>query len=140
MQASEDKRVKDDSIPHIGVSWGELVDKITILEIKSNKLTNETALENVKRELDLIYPNYLSILNSVKALESLKAELSSVNSELWVIEDQIREKERSKEFDQSFIDLARSVYFKNDKRAEIKRKINVILNSEIIEEKSYKSY
>lgn len=140
MQASEDKSVKDDSIPHIAVSWGELVDKITILEIKSNKLTNETALENVKRELDLIYPNYLSKLNSIKALESLKAELSSVNSELWVIEDQIREKERSKEFDQSFIDLARSVYFKNDKRAEIKRKINVILNSEIIEEKSYKSY
>lgn len=140
MKASDDNRVQDDSMPHIGVSWGELVDKITILEIKSNKLTNETALENVKRELDLIYPKYLSKLNSIKALESLKAELSSVNNELWVIEDQIREKERSKEFDKIFIELARSVYFKNDKRAEIKRKINVILNSEIIEEKSYKPY
>ena len=119
------------------ISIGELVDKITILEIKKNKLQN-SKLKNVLKEL-----NYLRELiekNKIEITDDLFSQLKEVNLSLWDIEDQIRIKEKNKEFDNIFIELARSVYFTNDKRSEIKKRINRLSNSEITEEKSYAEY
>ena len=119
------------------ISIGELIDKITILEIKKNKLQN-SKLENVLKEL-----SYLRILmekNKIEINDYLFTQLKEINLTLWDIEDQIRIKEKNKEFDNTFIELARSVYFKNDKRAEIKKSINRLSNSEITEEKFYSKY
>ena len=116
------------------ISIGELVDKITILEIKKNKLQN-SKLENVLKELS--YLRRLMEKNKIEINDDLFTQLKEINLTLWDIEDQIRIKEKNKEFDNIFIELARSVYFKNDKRAEIKKRINQLSNSEITEEKSY---
>ena len=121
------------------ISWGELIDKITILEIKAAEIASEAALANVRKEL--------ALLNSLAGGEfsrsdigKLKSDLKGVNAALWKIEDAIRDKERLKAFDAEFIDLARSVYKRNDERALIKRRINTLMASDIIEEKSYRSY
>ena len=119
------------------ISIGELVDKITILEIKKNKLQN-SKLENVLKELSFL--RKLMEKHQIKITDDLFTQLKEINLTLWNIEDQIRIKEKNKEFDNTFIELARSVYFKNDKRAEIKKSINLLSNSEITEEKFYSEY
>ena len=119
------------------ISIGELVDKITILEIKKNKLQN-SKLENVLKELSFL--RKLMEKHQIEITDDLFNQLKEINLTLWNIEDQIRIKEKNKEFDNIFIELARSVYFTNDKRSEIKKKINRLSNSEITEEKSYAEY
>ena len=119
------------------ISIGELVDKITILEIKKNKLQN-SKLENVLKELSFL--RKLMEKNQIEITDDLFTQLKEINLTLWNIEDQIRIKEKNKEFDNIFIELARSVYFTNDKRSEIKKRINRLSNSEITEEKSYAEY
>ena len=119
------------------ISIGELVDKITILEIKKNKLQN-SKLKNVLKELS--YLRELIEKHKIDITDDLFFQLKEVNLSLWNIEDQIRIKEKNKEFDNTFIELARSVYFKNDIRAEIKKSINQLCNSEITEEKFYSDY
>jgi 3-methyladenine DNA glycosylase/8-oxoguanine DNA glycosylase len=126
--------------PQVPVSWGEVIDKITILEIKSEKLASPDALANVRTELALLAAIARDPLARNDRLSDLKAELQAVNHALWDIEDAIREKESRQEFDDGFIALARSVYRQNDERAAIKRRINDLLGSEIVEEKSYRSY
>ena len=119
------------------ISIGELVDKITILEIKKNKLQN-SKLENVLKELSFL--RKLMAKHQIEITDNLFTQLKEINLKLWNIEDQIRIKEKNKEFDNIFIKLARSVYFTNDKRSEIKKRINRLSNSEITEEKSYAEY
>ena len=119
------------------ISIGELVDKITILEIKKNKLQN-SKLENVMKELSFL--RKLMEKHQIEITDDLFTQLKEINLTLWNIEDKIRIKEKNKEFDNIFIELARSVYFKNDKRAEIKKSINQLCNSEITEEKFYSDY
>ena len=119
------------------ISIGELIDKITILEIKKNKLQN-SKLENVLKELSFL--RKIMEKHKIEITDDLFTQLKEINLTLWDIEDQIRIKEKNKEFDNIFIELARSVYFKNDKRAEIKKRINRLSNSEITEEKSYTEY
>ena len=119
------------------ISIGELVDKITILEIKKNKLQN-SKLANVSKELSFL--RKLIEKHQIEITDDLFTQLKEINLTLWNIEDQIRIKEKNKEFDNTFIELARSVYFKNDKRAEIKKSINRLSNSEITEEKFYSEY
>jgi len=119
------------------ISLGELVDKITILQIKSSQLTG-TSAENVRNELFALEKTLSSLELSIDT--RLVQALKEVNHELWKIEDAIREQEKSKNFGEVFISLARSVYQKNDRRASIKKEINITYNSTLIEEKSYKTY
>jgi hypothetical protein len=127
-------------IPMIEVSWGELIDKITILEIKEQRLSSPAAAENVRRELAALTRVYGQLAASPAALDGLKQELKVLNGALWDIENRTRAKEAAKTFDQEFIELTRSVYLNNDKRAAIKRRINELLSSGLIEEKEYTSY
>jgi len=120
----------------IPVSPGELMDKMTILEIKRLRLTDKSQLTNVKFELALLDAVYRATIRPSFALDALNGRLATVNQELWEAEDQIRQHERQGSFGESFIRLARSIYSKNDMRASIKREINLILGSEILEEKS----
>ena len=127
-------------MPTVEISWGELIDKITILEIKEQRLTSPAAVANVRKELAALN-SAVSALNPVPAeLGALKQDLKSINEALWDIENRTRAKEAAKSFDQQFVELTRSVYLNNDKRALIKRRINELLNSELIEEKQYTSY
>lgn len=124
------------------ISLGELIDKITILEIKALHIGDEAKLKNVTHELNILNEKVNSLLDlagKVK-LEPLKKSLKDINQELWVIEDDIRDCERVKDFGDTFIQLARAVYFTNDKRAAVKKEINLAFGSELIEEKSYKDY
>lgn len=127
-------------IPAVPTSWGEVIDKITILEIKKKNIAQEAALQNVDRELGMLSSFVADAIAGDPALLDMKRELLDINSRLWVIEDRIREKESVRTFDAEFIELARSVYRTNDLRAAVKRRINMHLNSEILEEKSYKPY
>lgn len=122
------------------VSYGELIDKITILEIKSRRITDEAKLVNVRNELDMLNATWANDSASQTDINSERAQLFAVNELLWDIEDHIRLKERAQEFDQEFIDLARAVYFRNDERAAFKRSINLKLGSQLVEEKSYQDY
>ena len=122
------------------VSPGEVIDKITILQIKYEKINNKNKLKNIKNELNLLLPLINKKKYETLEIQNLMKNLKKVNHSLWNIEDNIREKEKFKEFDDEFIELARSVYKTNDKRAEIKKKINLLTKSDIIEEKSYKKY
>lgn len=122
----------------IEVSNGELVDKITILSIKLEKFKSDTKRANVLKEYDLLYPVMCEIGITVDSKEF--RQLKEVNLKLWDIEDKIREKEARRVFDQTFIDLARSVYIENDKRSEIKRTINQLTQSSLVEEKEYVDY
>ena len=127
------------SIPHIPTSWGELIDKITILEIKVERLQSESARANAARELGLLREIAGPVLAGGEA-SALTARLKALNESLWEIEDRIRDHERSSRFDDAFIELARSVYKRNDERGAVKRELNLALGSELIEEKSYKPY
>tara|TARA_X000000368_G_C22751862_1_gene588720 strand:+ start:289 stop:696 length:408 start_codon:yes stop_codon:yes gene_type:complete len=126
--------------PLIPISWGELFDKITILQIKSEKILSPDSLKNIDKELKelrLIFDK--AFAENLLALEFME-KLRQINFELWNIEDQIREKERKKAFDNEFIQLARSVYMKNDQRSVIKGKINKAFGSDLVEQKSYSKY
>jgi hypothetical protein len=126
--------------PLVPISWGELFDKITILQIKLDKLTSKNALNNVGREFKQLQSILIKYFpNSIEA-KQLEEELKQINQQLWDIEDNIRDKERNRSFDDEFIQLARSVYIINDERSRIKRKINDIFGSEFVEEKSYSEY
>lgn len=127
-------------LPTIEVSWGELVDKITILEIKQQRLTSPQAVANVRRELVALRRVYDHLGPTSAKLETLKWELKAVNETLWNIENSTRAKEAAKTFDHEFIGLTRSVYQNNDRRARIKREINEVLRSGLVEEKQYTSY
>ena len=131
-------RTHEDVAPRAPVSWGELIDKITILEIKSERLTSESARVNVHKELALL--SEIAGRKISGDVAARKAELRAINADLWEIEDRIREMEARQEFDADFIALARSVYRRNDARARVKRALNDLLASEIVEEKSYASY
>ena len=136
------KKKKDINIntPKVPVSWGELFDKITILQIKLENLTSKNALNNVEREFNQLKSILIKYFPNSTETKQLEEELKQTNKELWDIEDKIRDKERNSSFDEDFIKLARSVYIVNDKRSLIKRKINHIFGSEFIEEKSYSEY
>ena len=125
----------------IEVSNGEILDKITILVIKSKKITDPIKLKNINNELDELQP-FLDVVGyeSNSTVNSLVKELESVNEKLWDVEDKLRDKERSKQFDDEFIKLARDVYFTNDERAKIKKNLNEVTNSKLVEEKSYQKY
>ena len=126
--------------PKVPISWGELFDKITILQIKLDNLTSKNALNNVGREFKQLHSILIKYFpNSIEA-KQLEEELKQINQQLWDIEDNIRDKERNRSFDDEFIQLARSVYIINDERSRIKRKINDIFGSEFVEEKSYSEY
>jgi hypothetical protein len=121
---------------HIPVSIGELYDKYSILEIKLNKINDTVKIEHIKKEMSYLKP-YIDKYN----LDNLvRLEIYQINEKLWNIEDKIREKEGDNKFDDEFISLARSVYITNDKRSKIKNKINILLNSNIIDIKSYTKY
>jgi hypothetical protein len=128
------------SLIEVPVSYGELIDKITILEIKSQRITDDAKLANVRNELELLAATWGNATVSKTDISAERARLLAVNEVLWDIEDHIRVKERAQEFDAQFVELARSVYFENDQRAAIKREINVKLGSQLVEEKSYKDY
>ena len=126
-------------IPHVPTSWGELIDKITILEIKAERIVDEQKRFNVNRELMLLQAK-LSAAPEHPTLARLTGELKAVNLVLWDVEDAIRNCEQGGDFGPHFIALARKVYHENDVRAGLKRQINTALGSGIIEEKSYASY
>ena len=124
----------------VEIAPGELIDKMTILEIKLEKMSDKVKLDNVRNEYRVLKHTYLECISPSKDLLRLSSELKTVNEKLWVIEDDIRDCERRKNFNQDFIELARSVYKNNDIRAKLKREINMLLRSNIVEEKSYRKY
>jgi hypothetical protein len=126
----------DKGLCYVPVSIGELYDKYTILQIKEERISNETKLILVKKELEYLK----TYVDNFNLDELLIKEIKEINEQLWDIEDKIRDKERAKEFDNEFIDLARNVYITNDKRSEVKNKINLALNSELTDIKSYAKY
>jgi|SRR6516165_4544737 hypothetical protein len=128
------------SEPTIRISWGELMDRITILEIKLERLRSKESVVKVRKELIALLSIAKSALARRDDLAALKRKLKTVNGRLWEIEDKIRGKEARKSFDEEFIELARSVYLNNDRRGELKRQINALLQSELGEEKQYTSY
>ncbi|MDQ0456177.1 DUF6165 family protein [Rhizobium paknamense] len=123
----------------VPVSWGELIDKITILQIKVERIADAGKRANVERELALLTER-LQPVAAHPGVGAVMGDLKAVNTALWEIEDDIRDCEREGDFGSRFVELARSVYITNDRRAELKRQINVELGSGIIEEKSYKPY
>lgn len=139
-KAATIKNSQPGNVPQIPTSWGEVIDKITILEIKKEKLSGNSVINIVGKELALLTSCASSLMASHESLVLLKNSLRQINEALWEVEDFLREKERNKEFDERFIELARSVYKNNDKRAAVKREINMLLQSEIFEVKSYKEY
>jgi hypothetical protein len=126
--------------PNVPISWGELIDKITILEIKNERIESDRARENVVKELDLIRRIADPALSSDDWLRERMDALKRVNETLWEVEDDIRAKEAAGTFDQTFVELARTVYKENDERARIKKEISVHMSSGIVEEKSYRKY
>ena len=126
--------------PQVPISWGELFDKITILQIKLEKLTSTDALENVELEFKQLRSIFIKYFPESTEAKQLEEELKQINQQLWDIEDKIRDKERNRSFDDEFIQLARSVYIINDERSRIKRKINDVFGSEFLDEKSYPEY
>lgn len=123
----------------VPVSWGEILDKITILDIKSRRIQDEAKLANVARERTALDAVAKTAEMPAEAA-AVYAKLMAVNEALWDIEDEIRDCERHKAFGERFIELARSVYHRNDERALLKRQLNEILGSELVEEKSYQAY
>ena len=125
---------------NVPVSPGELVDKITILEIKKEFIEDINKLKNINHEYDLLMNIFNNDISKTDGIEKLKKQLKDINLALWKIEDDIRDCERAKNFNENFVELARSVYFTNDKRSKIKLEINLLLNSSLVEERSYKDY
>ena len=125
----------------VEISIGELLDKISILEIKLLNIKDEEKTKNVYKELAVLNPYFQDLLDEYGLkIKNLYIKLSNINKSLWDIEDAIRDKERAEEFDEEFVELARSVYITNDKRAAVKKEINLITKSELVEEKSYSDY
>ena len=127
----------------IEVSNGEIIDKYTILEIKLSKIKDEQKLVNIQHEYHVLTPDVESIYGGVEDKDHLKKlhnDLLNINKKLWKIEDDIRECERAKDFGQTFIDLARAVYYTNDDRSDVKKEINKFTGSDLVEEKSYEDY
>ena len=124
----------------VPVSFGELLDKIAILQIKSERMSDPAKLANVRNELEALEKTWLAHPAAGKDIAELRAQLKAVNERLWEIEDDIRLKEKAQVFDAGFVKLARSVYFENDIRARIKKDINLALGSAYVEEKSYQDY
>ena len=122
----------------VEISNGELVDKVTILSIKRNKIKSPEKLKNIEKEFNTLYQNMTGLGIDEESHEY--QELLQVNQILWDVEDELRKKEAAQTFDDEFIELARKVYFTNDKRAEIKRRINTLTKSEFVEEKTYVKY
>ena len=123
----------------VEVSIGEVIDKISILEIKSKKITEPNKLKNVVKEFEILLSNVSKVIKW-ETITDLYGKLIEINTKLWNIEDDIRKKEKEKKFDSEFIELARSVYYTNDERFKVKSEINKKFNSELVEEKSYKEY
>ena len=126
--------------PLIPVSWGELIDKITILKIKQTHIKSPTALTNINKELDHLNDILENNIGVAELIKVSNQQLLDVNKRLWQVEDDIRDKELKQEFDSGFIELARRVYVLNDERAKLKKTINEALNSELVEEKSYNKF
>jgi len=124
----------------IPISPGELLDKITILEIKSARITSAEKKANVNNELDMLNKVWGNAITQDTDIVSMRAELKNINETLWDIEDDIRDEERANRFGEKFIELARSVYVTNDLRADVKKRVNLHLKSDIVEEKSYQDY
>ena len=124
--------------PLVPVSWGELIDKITILEIKRARLGGEAVLANVGRELEALSAVAAPVLGGDDTARHLMARLKALNEMLWDIEIGIRAKEAAHRFDTEFVELARAIYKRNDERAALKRQLNLHLGSELVEEKNYK--
>ena len=124
----------------VPVSFGELLDKISILQIKSERMSDEAKLANVRNELSALDATWGQHPASKQDIAGLRADLKAVNERLWVIEDDIRLQEKAQAFDAEFVRLARAVYFENDTRARIKKDINLALGSSYVEEKSYQDY
>ncbi len=124
----------------VPVSFGELLDKIAILQIKSERMQDPAKLANVRNELTALETTWAAHPASQQDIARLRAELKAVNERLWVIEDDIRLQEKAQAFDAAFVKLARSVYFENDVRARVKKDINLALGSAYVEEKSYQDY
>ena len=128
------------SLINTPVSYGEILDKITILEIKEQNITAADKLKNVRHELSILTNTWNDKVTASAKIDELKEQLKQVNQSLWNIEDNVRIKESKKEFDDEFIQIARSVYYENDKRAAVKKEVNLLLGSELVEEKSYQDY
>ena len=128
--------MKDILVP---ISPGELLDKITILRIKSARIADAAKLANVRLELDLLETTWRAARGEADVADD-EGALQAVNERLWDIEDRIRAKEAGRSFDQEFIELARAVYIENDRRAALKKRVNLALGSRLLEEKSYKDY
>ena len=124
----------------VPVSPGELIDKLTILEIKLERMSDPAKKANVAKEFDVLSEELAKSVRQSSELTQLHSALKQVNETLWVVEDDIRDCERAQDFGHKFIELARSVYRINDRRAELKKEINLLLNSDLIEEKSYAAY
>lgn len=124
----------------IPISPGELLDKITILEIKSERIESIEKKANVNNELTMLNKVWSEAVTEDNEIRSLRSEMKSINETLWVIEDDVRDEERERRFGDRFIELARSVYVTNDQRADVKKRINLYLKSDIVEEKSYQDY
>jgi len=124
----------------IPISPGELLDKITILQIKAERISDPAKVANVTTELEMLEEVWREAVSDDDEIRALSAELRKINEALWDIEDDIRDEERNKRFGDRFIELARAVYVTNDRRAEAKKKVNLHLNSSIVEEKSYQDY
>ena len=128
------------SLIKVPVSYGELIDKITILEIKSERISDPGKLVNIRRELELLDQTWSESSAAQHDIADARGRLKDINEKLWEIEDQIRLEESARNFGDQFIRLARDVYYTNDIRAQIKKEINLALGSELVEEKSYQDY
>lgn len=124
----------------VPVSFGELLDKMAILQIKTERMSDAAKVANVRKELDALSATWAAHPASQVDIAELRAQLKKINEDLWVIEDDIRLKEKAQAFDAEFIRLARAVYFINDDRAKVKKEINLKLGSAYVEEKSYEDY
>lgn len=124
----------------IEVAPGELIDKLTILQIKSERIDDPEKLRNVRRELEALTAARRRAVRPSMQLDALTAQLKATNEQLWEIEDAIRRCEAARDFSDRFVELARSVYRTNDRRSELKRQINELLGSTIVEEKDYQPY
>ncbi len=122
------------------MSVGELLDKITILEIKSVEINDVDKLKNINYELELLNKTWMETGLKSPETDELQQKLKEVNQRLWQIEDDIRIYEKNKDFGDEFVQLARSVYYQNDERADLKKQINMVTGSDLVEEKSYESY
>lgn len=124
----------------VPLSFGEVLDKITILEIKSERIKDAQKISNVRLELDALNRIWELEIQDTSRIADLRVQLKAVNEELWDIEDDIRAQEAKQDFGPQFVSLARSVYFTNDRRAAIKKEVNLLLGSRFVEEKSYQDY